>query len=245
MPEIESLQLPLDSPDSDTIRLDAPHAAEFTRTRADLARWRAGELGAFEDLWRRYYPALAVLVAGRVRSGVEPSLRARLDADDVLQDVAVTVFGKLDQFEYRGPGSMLAWMSAIAERTVTDWLDYWRAGKRHPRAELPPTITRSRTNDAGSTVLLADAGSGPATNAILRERRRRLGTAMATLSPRQHTIVLWRFFGGAEWSEIAREVGAVSAEAVRKECYLQVFPLLAAALADSSGLSRAQPDREQ
>ena len=56
-------------------------------------------------------------------------------------------------------------------------------------------------------------------------------TALASLSDRHHTIVLWRFFAGAEWSEIAQEIGAPSGDAVRMECYLKVFPAIAAVLA--------------
>ena len=149
----------------------------------------------------------------------------------------VAVFAKLNTFEYRGPGSVLAWMSKIAERTVNDWLDYWRAGKRHPRFELP--IAMDNTTDAGTGQTspagagLADPAHGPATNLATRERRRRLAAAMATLSEREHLMLMWRFFGGAAWHEIATELGAKSADAVRKECYAKAFPALAAALARS------------
>jgi RNA polymerase sigma factor (sigma-70 family) len=201
---------------------------DFSRTQRDLVAWKAGDERAFDSLWRRYRPALEVLIAGRIRASVQPALRARLDADDVLQDVALTVFGKLDAFEYRGPGSVLAWMTKIAEHTIGDWIDHWSAGKRHPRVELPASWTDpSGTRHAA----LAALTGGPVTDASQRERRRRLAAAMATLSERDHRIVLWRFFGGASWTEIAAEVGATSAEAVRKECYLKVFPALAAALA--------------
>jgi RNA polymerase sigma factor (sigma-70 family) len=210
----------------------APASAEFTRTREDLARWRGGDAGAFEQLWRRYRPALEMLVGGRIRSRLEPALRARLDADDVLQDVAVTVFGKLRDFEYRGAGSLLAWMSTIATHTVNDWLDYWRAGKRHPRVELPrlPTGSGTATTSLSLAIAVPDA-AGHATELAARERRQRLAAAMAELPERDHLIVLWRFFGGAPWTEIAAELGAASPDAVRKECFTRVFPVLAAALA--------------
>ncbi|MEO6594378.1 MAG: sigma-70 family RNA polymerase sigma factor [Planctomycetota bacterium] len=209
----------------------APAATEFTRTRGDLERWRAGDASAFDELWRRYRPALEILIAGRIRSSTEPALRARLDGDDVLQEVAITVFGKLGEFEYRGPGSVLAWMSMIAKRTVSDWVDYWRAGKRHPRVELPRASPDSGATTNGSATTFVDQAQGQATQLAVRERRLRLAAAMASLSEREHLIVLWRFFGGAAWTEIAAELGAPSADAVRKECCLRVFPALAAALA--------------
>lgn len=209
----------------------APAAAEFTRTRADLARWRAGDAAAFDELWRRYRPALEVLIAGRIRVGVPAALRGRLDADDVVQEVAATVFAKLGEFEYRGPGTVLAWMSVIAQRTVNDWLDYWRAGKRHPGCEVPSPPGGGGKTTQSPWELEADRASGPATEFAMRERRRRLAAAMAGLSEREHVIVFWRYFGGASWTEIATELGAPSGEAVRKECYLKVFPALAVLLA--------------
>lgn len=215
------------------VDLGAPAAADFTRTRGDLARWSTGDATAFDELWRRYRPGLEILVASRIRSTIEPTLRGRLDADDVLQDVALTVLGKLGEFDYRGPGSLLAWMTRIATHTINDWLDYWRAGKRHPRVEIPA----ARLGDGTSTtqhpaaMRLADSTVGQATALAARERRRRLAVAMADLPEREHGIVLSRFFFGASWGEIATLVGAASAEAVRKECYLKAFPALAAALA--------------
>ncbi len=222
--------------------LGTPPAAEFTRTRDDLERWRAGDSRAFEDLWRRYLPALEILVRGRIRRRVEAALRARIDAEQVVQDVALTVFGKLSGFDYRGPGSLLAWMSAIAERTLSDWLDYWRAGKRHPSQELvvrPGTSVGETSHGTGP--FPADPETGPVTSLAARESRRRLAAAMATLSEREHVIVLWRFFGGASWDEIAAHLGASSADAVRKECCLRVLPGLAVALSAAKGAPDSEP----
>ena len=144
--------------------------------------------------------------------------------------IAVTIFGKLHEFEYRGPGSVLAWMSKIAERAVGDWVDYWRAGKRHPRIEIPAS-SRGETGTTNHFARVAATANGQATDLTFREQRQRLAAVLATLPEREHLIVFWRFFGGAPWDEIANELAAPSADAVRKECYLKVFPLLAAALA--------------
>src|SRR5262245_56845483 len=91
------------------LALGAPAAAEVTRTRADLDGFRSGDRASFEAIWNRYRPAVEILVAGRIRSGLEFALRARLDAEaeDVVQEVAATVFEKLVKFEYRGAGSLL------------------------------------------------------------------------------------------------------------------------------------------
>ncbi len=216
--------------------LAAPSPREFEGTRADLDRWLSGDERAFDSLWRRYRPALEVLVAGRIRARLEERLRPRLDAEaeDLLQEAAITILAKLRGFEYRGPGTLLAWMSRIAENAVRDRVDYWRAGKRHPGAErISPAATRP--TGSGIPSGLPHAGPGPATQADIAERRRRVAAALATLSERHHAIAFLRFFGGADWSEIAREVSSPSADAVRMECYGKVVPALAAALSKAAG----------
>jgi DNA-directed RNA polymerase specialized sigma24 family protein len=86
------------------LALGAPAPAEFARTRADLESFRRGDPQSFERIWNRYRPAIEVLVAGRIRSGLEFALRARLDAEaeDVVQEVAATVFEKLSKFGCSG-----------------------------------------------------------------------------------------------------------------------------------------------
>ncbi len=210
---------------------------DSARTRADLDRIRAGDAAAFERLWLRYQGLLEVLVAGRIRSGLEPALRSRLDAelDDVLQEAALTVLTKLPAFEYRGPGSVLAWMAQIGANVVRDRADYWRAGRRRAAREQP--MPESVTTVAGTTIatgFLQYGGPGPQTEYEQRHARRTVAAALAGLPDRDHTIVLWRFFAGAEWAEIATEVGAASAEAVRKEWAVRILPALAITLTRSA-----------
>jgi RNA polymerase sigma factor (sigma-70 family) len=214
------------------LALGAPAPAEFTRTRADLESFRRGDRQSFERIWDRYRPAIEILVAGRIRSGLEFALRPRLDAEaeDVFQEVAATVFEKLSNFEYRGAGSLLAWIRRIVELAVLERANYWRAGKRHPAAEQRPAPIGAETRPGGASAV-PDSRPGPATTFEEAEGRRRVAAALATLSERHHTILFFRFFGGAEWAEIAAEVGAASPDAVRMECHLHALPALAAALA--------------
>ena len=203
---------------------------EFERTQADLSAFTGGDSRAFERLWQRFRPACEVLLVGRFRNGLEPALRARLEdeLEDILQDTALTVFRDLRGFQYRGRGSLLAWIGTIATHTAADRVDYWRTGKRNPK------LVQRVGPDSGSSMAPAveprDPGSGAATQVGKSERRRMLGEVLATLPERFQTIVMWRFFAGAEWAEIAAEVGSPSADAVKMECLVKVLPAIAAAL---------------
>jgi len=209
----------------DALSLAAADPSEFTRTRSDVERFQRGEHAAFDEIWCRYRPALEMLVAMRVMPRLEADLRARIDADDILQETAQTVRRKLGEFRYLGPGSILAWMTAIVLHVVTDQIRYWRAKIRDP-ARLLALDSDSRALRSPQETGLQHPGTGPATAADRAEVRRLVAAALARLPDRQQTIVLWRFFGGASWEEVAAEVGSPSAAAVRMEFTGKILPLL-------------------
>jgi RNA polymerase sigma factor (sigma-70 family) len=210
----------------DGARIGAPSAAEFTRTKDDVERFQRGDPTAFDAIWSRYRPALEVVFAARVRPRLARELRARIDAADVLQDAALKVHEKLQSFEYRGPGSVLAWMTEIVLHVATDKIDYWRAEIRDPRREIREGI------DDGPKPLasIRDPARGPMTEANFVDVRRAIGEALAKLSERHQTMVIWKFFGGVTWAEIAQEVGGASEAALHMEFRGKVLPQLAALL---------------
>jgi len=208
-------------------------AADAPQTLLDVRSFVEGDEAAFERIWVRYRQALEVFVLGRIRANLDPALRAHLDAEvqDLLQETALRVFEKLGDFEYRGPSSILAWMSRIATNVVQERGRHWKAEKRDVRRERPVPSGTAREGTPYPDVVLRASRPGPSTSADLAERRRKVAAALATLTERDHTIVFWRFFGGAEWEEIAREIRAPSADAVRKECNGRILRALASVLA--------------
>ena len=205
--------------------LGAPPPAEFTQTRSAVDRFQAGDERAFEEIWRRYTPAIELLVATRVRPKLEPDLKARIEASDVLQKVALETHADLRHFTYRRPGSVLAWLTTILLHVVSDRIDYWRAQVRNPVREREPS--GSSSSRAAPLAHLRHPGRGPATEAGTAELRRLVAAALVELGERHQTIVIWKFFGGATWQEIAETVGSESADAVRMEFSGKILPLLA------------------
>lgn len=51
----------------------------------------------------------------------------RATAEDMLHDAYLKIFGAVARFEWRGPGSLRAWMERIAVNVALEWL---RARKR-------------------------------------------------------------------------------------------------------------------
>lgn len=207
------------------VPLGAPSPVEFTHTRSAVDRFREGDERAFEEIWRRYTPAVELLIETRVRPRLEPDLRARIDATDLLQDVALEVHEGLSRFVYRGPGSILAWMTTILMHVVGDRIDYWRAKLRNPVRERAPADARSAPPPP--LAHLPDPGRGPLTEAGAAELRRLVAAALVQLGERHQTMVIWKFFGGATWQEISDAVGCESADAARMEFSGKILPLLA------------------
>jgi RNA polymerase sigma factor (sigma-70 family) len=205
--------------------LGAPDPVEFTQTQSAVDRFQQGDERAFDEIWRRYTPAIELLIATRVRPKLEPDLKSRIEANDLLQDVALEVHTGLGQFTYRGPGSILAWITTILMHVVSDRIAYWRAQGRNPVRERDGNVPAPARRIP--LAQLRHPGSSPVTEAGTAELRRLVGTALAQLAERHQTIVIWKFFGGASWQEITAAVGGGSPDAVRMEFSGKILPLLA------------------
>jgi RNA polymerase sigma factor (sigma-70 family) len=189
-------------------------------TSRDLEQFRAGDQRAFERIHARMAPALRLHVRSRIRSTLDPRIRARLDADedDLLQEVWADLARQLPRFEHRDAGALLALLRTIAERTVIDRARHWRAAKRDVRDERSHPSNRESTD--GSSHLhadIADTGPGVATGFASRDEQDRLHAAVAALSERDYTIILLRNCDQVEWEEIAAVVRSPSKDAVRME----------------------------
>lgn len=139
---------------------------------------------ALRRLYRSYFPRVFAYVAYRVSS--------RQDAEDLTSDIFIKVVESIDRFEFRGPGSVAAWVFRIAYNAVTQ---FYRVGQRWdvtPLDDLP---------ELHSTALLPDEALSQ------KERFARLHSAISTLAPRRQEIVTLRFFGGLRNQEIAAVLG--------------------------------------
>jgi RNA polymerase sigma-70 factor (ECF subfamily) len=89
------------------IRYDAGHAAEDAVL---VSRAAAGDEGAFSLLYGRYARMIHGLLLARV---------PRLEVDDLVQDVFLTAWRRLDSL--RDPAAFGGWLSMIARNRATDF----------------------------------------------------------------------------------------------------------------------------
>jgi len=94
---------------------------EADHTERDLvARCRRGEMVAFEELYRRH--------SGRLYNVVYRMTGSAADAEDLLQDVFLQVYRRIDS--YRGEAALGTWLYRLAVNTC---LDHLRSRQGHQR----------------------------------------------------------------------------------------------------------------
>jgi len=108
-------------------------------TSALLERAKAGDTEALSQALERNRRRLTVLVHFKLG----PRARQLSDAEDVVQEVYLRTFRAVDRFTYQSPGSLLRWLSSIADHAIVDRARYQgrekRAGEEVPfRSESNP-----------------------------------------------------------------------------------------------------------
>lgn len=151
-----------------------------------------GDRQAAATLYARFQPGVLALQLSYTRGDVQL-------ASDLTQDTFVKVLYRLDQFEWRGPMSLRAWITTIARNTFRDHV---RAApqRRHGGYELPDVAD---ADDATNPAAVAERDLGGV--------REQAGQVLDQLKP-EHRLVLTRMLGeGATAAEVAGELGRTEA----------------------------------
>ena len=161
-----------------------------------LARARRGDGVAIEALMGRYLNRLQRWASGRVPA----SARSLVDTDDVVQDALLSTFRRLEDFEPRHDGALMAYLrQAVANRI---------------RSEL-----RRKTPVVDASVDLDGLESelpSPLEAVVGRDAFARYETALAQLDEDDRAAVIGRFEMGYSYDALARAMDRPSADAARK-----------------------------
>jgi RNA polymerase sigma-70 factor (ECF subfamily) len=161
-----------------------------------LARARKGDALAIEALMGRYLARLQRWASGRVPAVA----RSLVDTDDVVQDALLNTFRRLDDFQPRHDGALMAYLrEAVANRI---------------RSELrrkSPAIDGSVDLDT-----LESALPSPLEAMVGRDAFARYEAALALLDEDDRAAVIGRFEMGFSYDALARAMNRPSAEAARK-----------------------------
>jgi RNA polymerase sigma-70 factor (ECF subfamily) len=196
-----------------------------------IERLRAGDRKALGELFDRYRDRLRRMVELRI----DPELRTRLDASDVLQEAHLELAGDLDAYRADLKLPPLLWMRLHVGRRLTALHRKYLG--THPRdAGLKISLHREALPQASSAALasmLLGRHTWPNQAARRAERLLRVQEALNTLDPIDRELLALRHFEQLSRAESA-QVLEISPEAAAKR-YFRALKRLKAVLAAMPG----------
>jgi len=158
-----------------------------------LARARAGDSPALEELCARYLPRLRRWAHGRLPAYA----RGTLDTQDLVQDTMMRVVQQVATFEARHEAAFQVYVRQALMNRVRDEI---RRARRKPAPE---------PLDADPEA----AEPSPLEQAIGREALERYDAALERLKPQDREAIIARIELGLPYADVARALGKPSAAA--------------------------------
>jgi RNA polymerase sigma-70 factor (ECF subfamily) len=149
-----------------------------------------------------------LLLLARVR--LDPRLKGKLDASDIVQQTLLEAHRDLAQFRGRSPGEQAAWLRQILARNLANAArDLGRARRDVARERsLEAAVDESASR---LEVWLAAEQSSPSQRAQRQERALRLAEALTRLPEAQREAVVLRHWHGWSLADIAARLGCTTA----------------------------------
>lgn len=165
--------------------------AEGAQSIELLARIRAGDRAAFDDLYLRYRDRLLLTI----RLRLSPALRAKLQSEDVLHSVVREVMDDIHAFTPRDDGALGRWLQTCVLNKIRGKADYFGARKRAGGQTLSDALL-AQLPAAGSDLRYADD-----------ERYAALERALLALPDDMRAVVVLRDLDGWTNTEAAAQLG--------------------------------------
>ena len=151
---------------------------------------RATELDDIDTLVRTYRPRLLRFIAFSIG---DPDL-----AETIAQDCFLKAYRARESF--RGDCSAYTWLTSIAVNLIKDYqrtekFRFWRKARK------------TAVDVAAMSDMLASSAASAEAQVLARERARRVGEVIKTLSQNQRTVFLMRFVDEMSVREICQATG--------------------------------------
>jgi RNA polymerase sigma-70 factor (ECF subfamily) len=179
------------------------------QTQELLEQARQGDAAAVERLLAQYRESLRRQISLRL----DPALAARLDASDVVQDVLLEAWRRLNTYLQNPTLPFHAWLRHLCRDHV---IDAWRRHRQAQRRSLDREQALARPNLADKSSLelaaqLMDHELTPASAAIRQEAQQRLEDALDTLSGEDRRVIWMKHYEHLTNQEMAAELGLTEA----------------------------------
>ncbi len=125
----------------------------------------------------------------RLQAKIKPAHRSLLDATDILQVTYIEVYLRIAQFENRGDGAFLAWVTRMAENNLRDAEKMLNAKKRPTPALRATNAGQSNDSYIAMVNTLSSPGTTPTNAARGAEAKSAIDTALGQM-PKDYTKVI-------------------------------------------------------
>jgi RNA polymerase sigma-70 factor (ECF subfamily) len=176
-----------------------------------VARAKAGDADALNELFARHHPLLLDVARRRIGS----RLRLKEEPDDLAQTTFREATRDFANYEYRGPDSLVRWLMQILQNKIRDKAEFYAANKRDQARErtlsgaTPPGVDPLPGMDPPSTDLSV-------TVQVQREEAfGHLRRALGGLSKEHREAITLVFFEGLSLREAGEKMHGRSEDAVR------------------------------
>jgi RNA polymerase sigma-70 factor (ECF subfamily) len=149
-----------------------------------------------------------LLLLARVR--LDPLVRAKVGASDVVQQTFLEAHRDFAQFRGRTVQEQAAWLRQILARNLANVLRDLRRDKRDVAREQPLQAALDESASRLEAWLAAEQSS-PSQQAERHERAVRVAAALATLPENQREAVVLRHWEGCSLVEIGQRLGCTTA----------------------------------
>ena len=146
-------------------------------------RAREGDQAALEALCARCLRSLSRYAAGRV----PPTVRDMLDTQDVVNEAVQRGVSRINDFDVRHPGALVAYMRAILRHLIVDYV------RRRTKQPLKVSLDEQEP----------DGGRSPLDHVVGAERLALYHAARARLNPRDAQLVTFKIEDERGYDEIA------------------------------------------
>ncbi len=173
-----------------------------------------GDPEAVAELLEEFRARISRMLAVRM----DPRLRGRLDASDVIQDTFIEVHGRIEEYRARQDMPYFLWVRFLADQKLTQMhRRHLGAGQRDARRELPDAL---RSMPGATTATLAGAlmssGVTPSEVAMRMEDEERLIKVLDQMRELDREVLALRHFEGLSNAEVAALLGIEASAASRR-----------------------------
>lgn len=194
-----------------------------------ISKASAGSMSALGRLLERYRDHLR-LVAERE---IDPRLRAKLDASDIVQETFLDARKSFAQFRASTEAELFAWLRALLRNNVLNSVRHYRETDKR---ELDREVLLNGDSSADAlTASLATGSPTPGVKAARREQVERIEEAVGRLSDEYQTVVRLRLFENRPFAEIAASLGTT--EGASRALFYRALARLKIEIGDLDGSS--------